>query len=184
MKHAFALLMKHIVAPHMREEALKSPEDLSGDDDLTLVYQQVPSLRYVVAPREADEASDDAPARSQPTALRFAAAPHSDDEFGHQPCEINFWLPLDDVTAATVLWAESEPMKGDFAPLLPQSDSIPAFIARFYGARCRHFSLREAESLKSKPRVSIDFRVCFKKYFDFEYQLPGMSHRHSMAELS
>ena len=41
---------------------------------------------------------------------------HSDNEYGHQDGEINFWMPLTKAFGNNTLWAESEPLKEDFHP--------------------------------------------------------------------
>eukprot|EP00928_Gymnodinium_smaydae_P013372 TRINITY_DN14880_c0_g1_i1.p1 TRINITY_DN14880_c0_g1~~TRINITY_DN14880_c0_g1_i1.p1 ORF type:complete len:422 (-),score=28.80 TRINITY_DN14880_c0_g1_i1:161-1426(-) len=78
--------------------------------------------------------------------------PHIDADYGHSPCEINFWLPLTPSHGTASLWTESLPAKGDFHSL----DMDYGWIARFYGNQCLHFS---KENLTHGTRVSLDFRI-------------------------
>ena len=170
---AYTKLIELVVAPHLRSERLKTMSNSSRiERSLTLLYQYPPSLRHVPPSKEGSQGV-------------FMAQLHSDDEFGHQPCELNFWFPLDEVDASTTLWIETEPFKGNWQPLLPppnggNDDTRGCFMGRFYGARCRHFSMKHS---KASPRLSIDFRVCFKDEFEVSYELPGMAHRHERREL-
>ena len=60
-------------------------------------------------------------AEAPPPAMRYKLGPiHSDAEYGHQPGEINYWLPITALTPHATLWAETEPTKADFAPFLPR----------------------------------------------------------------
>ena len=78
---------------------------------------------------------------------------HCDEEFLHQPSEINFWLPLTGrVFGSNSLWVESEPMKGDFAPLnLSYGQCYSGWLNQ-----CRHGCVPNDSS---RTRVSIDFRI-------------------------
>jgi hypothetical protein len=68
---------------------------------------------------------------------RYKLGPvHCDGEYGHQPGEINFWMPITPLSAATTLWCESAAGVADFAPLLPACGEV----VRFHGALCRHFA--------------------------------------------
>ena len=171
---AYTKLIELVVAPHLHSERLKTlTNSVPKKGSLSLLYQYPPSLRHVPSSKEGTFHN------------KFMAQLHSDDEYGHQPCELNFWFPLDEVDASTTLWIETEKGKGNWEPLLPppqggNDDGMDCFIGRFYGARCRHFSMKHS---KASPRLSIDFRVCFKDEFEASYELPGMAHRHERREL-
>eukprot|EP00759_Apiculatamorpha_spiralis_P010663 PhF_6_TR17407/c0_g1_i1/m.26646 len=98
---------------------------------------------------------------------------HRDAEYGHQPGEINFWLPLTshDMTQ-TSLWVESAPGVGDFHPLpLPYGQ-----VAWFYGCLCYHYA---PPNLSPFCRVSLDFRIGVEGYFDPTWKLEGVKRQHS-----
>jgi hypothetical protein len=78
---------------------------------------------------------------------------HKDEDYHHQPSEINFWVPIsDNVGGTNTLWVETEPNKGDFHPLNLQYGEI----YRGYLNQCRHFTHVNDSDY---TRVSIDFRV-------------------------
>ena len=91
-------LIKTVIAPHVLEQ-------YSGQED-TILYQFPPSLRIY------------------PSLNKEMGRLHSDNEYGHQDGEINFWLPLTDAFGSNTLWAESEPNKGDFHPFELQYGQI------------------------------------------------------------
>lgn len=62
---------------------------------------------------------------------------HCDADYGHQPAEINFWLPLTRVHESNGLYAESAPGVGDFAPFA----LVYGECQRFWGAMCTHYTL-------------------------------------------
>ena len=55
------------------------------DEPLTFYVQRPPTLRL------------------QPGPSAFTVRPHNDAEYGHQPGELNFWLPLTDAVCDTGL---------------------------------------------------------------------------------
>ena len=84
---------------------------------------------------------------------RATISEHSDQEYtGHQPAEINFWLPLTTVGGTNSLWLESEPNKGDFEDVQLGYGQV----LKFNGYECRHYTVpNETDTC----RVSFDFRV-------------------------
>ena len=90
--------------------------------------------------------------RVQPPSPVAIGVPHCDANYGHQPGQINFWLPLVDVCGASSLHVESMPGQGDFHPL----DLRHGEVARFYGNRCVHYTV---PNQTDTTRVSLDFRV-------------------------
>lgn len=113
----------------LREVVLKEVGDPEG-----LLFQRVPTFRCHVA-------------GSAPTGRL-----HADADYGHQPAELNFWLPLTRASGANSLHAESSPGAGDFAPFELEYGECQ----RFWGARCRHHTVMNNSE---RTRVSIDFRV-------------------------
>lgn len=78
---------------------------------------------------------------------------HVDTDYaGHQEAECNFWVPLTNVFGNNTLWAESEPMKGDFRPF----ELSPSEFLRFEGVKCRHFTKANDTNV---TRVSFDLRA-------------------------
>jgi hypothetical protein len=78
--------------------------------------------------------------------------PHCDADYGYDASEVNFWVPLTRVAGASSMWLESAPGRADFKPI----DALPGHACRFYGSRCRHFTVENASDLVS---VRFDFRV-------------------------
>ena len=126
---------------------LEDPSPLLGaDGSLTICYQFPPTLRVHGAQDK-----------------RFRRA-HRDAEYGHQPGELNFWLPLTDATEGrSSLWVESEPGKGDMHQLVLRCGEM----ARFYGVHCHH---EAPPNLTEYCRVSLDFRIAPAACYDREYQ--------------
>lgn len=78
---------------------------------------------------------------------------HRDADFdGHEPSEVNFWIPLTEVFDTNTLWCESDPDSGDFSPF----EMSPGQGMRFNGYNCRHFTKPNSTDF---TRVSFDFRV-------------------------
>ena len=77
---------------------------------------------------------------------------HRDGDYNHPYGEINFWLPLTKVWESNGMFVESEPDKGDFAPLCLDYGQM----FRFHGNRCWHYNEVNATGA---TRVSVDFRV-------------------------
>lgn len=99
-----------------------------------LVYQRAPGLRV------------------HPPSERPLGQMHTDEEYHHQPSELNFWVPLTDCFGNNSLWIESEPDKGDFHPIELKYGEY----CKFYGNKCSHFT---HPNNTNSTRVSIDFRV-------------------------
>lgn len=86
----YVKLIEQVIAPHI----------LSKIDDDTILFQYPPSIRIYP--------SIDS---SKPMGRL-----HSDNEYGHQEGEINFWLPITSANGNNTLWAESSRDQGDFHP--------------------------------------------------------------------
>lgn len=83
---------------------------------------------------------------------------HCDADYNHPPEEQNFILAITEMWDSNSVYIESEPEKGDFAPLHLHWNQF----ASFYGNKCRHHNkLNETR----QTRVSLDFRVIpYSKY--------------------
>ena len=114
---------------------------VSGGLEHGVVYQKVPTLRIGVP-------------QDKPLGKR-----HCDAEYGHQPAEVNFWIPLTACAGSNTLWTESRPGEGDFAPL--EGGLGDGF--RFDGNQCVHYTVPNETDT---TRVSLDFRVVAKHRHD------------------
>ena len=84
--------------------------------------------------------------------------PHCDYEYHHQPCELNFWLPLTEVWGGNTLYAESAPGLGDYRPFeLGWGECV-----RFWGNQVRHFAVPNDSGY---TRVSLDLRCLDRRRF-------------------
>ena len=139
--------------------------------------------------------------RLQPGPSDVYVNPHSDAVYGHQPGELNFWMPLTPYRprcdapdarppsaggtsvgralgagSRTTLWAESAAGAGDYHPL----EVEPGQIAVFHGSLCRHH-------VPANPtrctRASLDFRVGVDGCFDPEWVLRGTKADHNRREM-
>jgi hypothetical protein len=77
---------------------------------------------------------------------------HTDAEFAHQLETVNFWVPLTRAQGTATVWTESEPGKGDYAPV----DLDPGSYLEFSATRLRHGN---KPNTTGRTRVSFDFRV-------------------------
>lgn len=123
--------------------------------DEPLLYQRKPILRVVM------------PGSVAPTQM------HVDADYFHDANEINFWVPLTSVWGSNSLWSESSPGLGDFAPFV----AGPGEAIRFYGNRCRHYTLPNDEV---GTRVSIDFRVVPLSLFKAPQPIAAKLSRHAL----
>lgn len=114
-----------VIAPHIAAGY--------GETCESVVFQAMPSLR-VATPSD------------KPTGQR-----HRDGDYGHQPGQINWWLPLTSCFGRNTLWLEPTgggaalPLEGEFGTL-----------HRFHGHAQHHFT-RPNDT--GKTRVSLDFRT-------------------------
>lgn len=150
----FDRFVHEIILPIMKERLL-SCEAIARDTPATFYYQRPPTLRIQPGPST----------RTVPL--------HNDATYGHQDGELNFWMPLTDVSLTkTDLWSESMPGKGDYAPLGAQ---MGEFVS-FHGSSCRHYAPAN-ESIYT--RVSLDFRVGVVPYFDANWKMLGTKFDHT-----
>jgi hypothetical protein len=98
--------------------------------------------------------------------------PHRDAEYGHQDGEINFWVPLTDVSQTRVdLCVESRPDTGEYRA----TNAEVGQAACFHGTSCRHLVPANASR---RTRVSLDFRVGVEGFFDPEWSMAGTKADH------
>lgn len=148
-----------VILPMMKDKLVKCNGISNDQEPVTFYYQRPPTLRI------------------QPGPSTRTVALHCDATYGHQDGELNFWLPLTDVTLTkTDLWCESSPGRGDYAPLGAQ---MGEFVS-FHGSSCRHY----APANESKyTRVSIDFRVGVVPYFDSNWKMFGTKFDHTRRKV-
>eukprot|EP00658_Telonema_sp_P-2_P003874 TRINITY_DN11446_c0_g1_i1.p1 TRINITY_DN11446_c0_g1~~TRINITY_DN11446_c0_g1_i1.p1 ORF type:complete len:187 (-),score=32.71 TRINITY_DN11446_c0_g1_i1:168-728(-) len=90
---------------------------------------------------------------------------HRDAEYGHQPGEINFWLPLTHAGEGRAsLWVEHEDGTGEFHQLVLGVGEM----TRFYGVDRLH---NAPPNETGSCRVSLDFRVAPVMCYDEEWSL-------------
>ena len=87
----YVKLIELVIAPHILQFV---------DDDNILIYQYPPSIRIYPSI----------------DATRVLGRTHSDNEYGHQDGEVNFWLPITAAFDNNTLWAESKTNLQDFHP--------------------------------------------------------------------
>jgi hypothetical protein len=81
-----------------------------------------------------------------------------DEDHNHPPGEINFIVPMTECYGTAAVWAESEPDRGDFAPM----ELDYGQFVRFDGNRCRHGN---QENTTARTRISLDFRVLPRRFY-------------------
>ena len=119
-----------------------------------------------------------------PPSLRLQPGPssehgrtHRDAEYGHQPGELNFWMPLSRrALTQTSLRVESAPGSNDFHPL----DVEYGEIGQFHGTLCHHHAPRNPSMY---TRVSLDFRIGVEGHFDPAWQLEGIKAQHGRRQV-
>ncbi|GMH53059.1 hypothetical protein TrRE_jg11841 [Triparma retinervis] len=151
---AYEDVIMNAVIPHIKRVCPSLPTPT------TFFYQYPPSLRL------------------QPGPSPHFGKTHNDAIYGHQDGEINFWVQLTDFQKTRcALMVESSPDKGDFEPLTGPLHTIHMF----HGTRNRHFA---PPNDSPHARVSLDFRVGIKPYFDEEYRMERVpQHTRRSCEL-
>lgn len=96
---------------------------------------------------------------------------HTDGDYNHPPEEVNFILAITEMWETNSVYFESEPGKGDFAPLKLHWNQ---FI-KIYANKLRHYNLLNTSG---QSRVSLDFRIIpFSKYNPSTEGVSVHSHR-------
>lgn len=140
---AYEDLMSEVIAPMFLKD--------HGLDQGEVLYQFPPTLRIF-------------PSVDPPRALgRF----HTDHEYGHQVCEINYWLPITNAGGDHAsLWCEQSAGLGNFAPF----DLKYGEIRRFHAVSLAHGTYPNDTG---RTRISLDFRLALEEEFDRRYTHPG-----------
>lgn len=152
-EHVLPWLKRRLVASGaLSDEASETPTRVWYQRPPTLRLQPGPSTRYV--------------------------KPHADADYGHQPGELNFWMPLTcQSRTGTTLWLESAPGVGDYVPL----DISVGQVACFHGTSRRHHVPANSSEC---TRVSLDFRVGVGGYFDPAWSMKGTRADHGWREVA
>lgn len=93
---------------------------------------------------------------------------HRDYDYNHQLGEINFVIPLTEMKDTSSIWVESVPGLGDYHPIKADLGDVIVFN----GNTCTHGN---KINKTGKTRVSMDFRVLPKKYYDPNFFLSSAS---------
>lgn len=109
LKEAHCFFVCSVAAPHIAECWAKAGGEPLGE----LVYQAVPSLRCA------------------PPAGVAIGRRHRDRDYGHQPGQVNFWLPLSRVAGDNTLYVE--PFGGARQALALPLEGNFGTLHRFYG---------------------------------------------------
>jgi len=134
--------------------------DCDTQEKLTFYYQRPPTLRL------------------QPGPSSQCVPKHKDSEYGHQDGEINFWLPLTDRNLTqTDLFIESAVDSNEYQPVKVNYGEVLSF----HGSSLRHYL---PPNKTRYSRVSLDFRVGIKGFFDPNWKLRGTLEDHSRMEIS
>jgi hypothetical protein len=154
--------LKNVIVPHMMmamDAAEEEEEEEEGgvvrtwggrnndsNKPSSFVVQSIPCVRF------------------QPPSTDRMTTPHVDATYGHQPGQVNFWVPLTTAYDSNSVYAESEPGKEDYHPFGERGAPMrPGEVKRFYGNRCVHFTEANRTGV---TRVSFDFRVVPGFVFD------------------
>eukprot|EP01052_Picozoa_sp_SAG31_P029137 SAG31_NODE_2873_length_4972_cov_3.088241_6_plen_342_part_00 len=163
LRAAASKLVCEVVAPHLAMEWNKVTQtsEIADSGELTgLAFQAMPALRVV------------------PPSCERVGQPHRDRDYGHQPGQLNFWIPLSPARGTNTLWVEpwmdngdqtakvSRPLQGDWGVL-----------HRFYGNGCRHYT---QPNTTATTRVSLDLRVVPGPLFDNDWI--GSRHRETGSQ--
>eukprot|EP00729_Bicosta_minor_P013927 gene13927-10628_t len=131
----------------------------------TIVFQRQPCLRV-------------SPPKSGPIGRR-----HRDRDYGHQPGQINYWLPLASAAAENTLWVERvahleavPEAEAEAAAAVPTQTTTEVLATplsgdfgrcwEFYGNGAYHFT---RPNTTSHTRVSLDFRIVPGPVFDNDW---------------
>lgn len=136
-------LVKNLLETKIRHEFQQVYEDLvmnvilpnayNACGESEVYYQAFPCIR-IVRPKE------------------FSIGIHADVNYGFNPANVNYYIPLTDLRGSSSLHVESSPGREDWHTL----DYKYGDIYRFHGAMCSHFT---TENMSDRTRLSLDFRV-------------------------
>ena len=109
-----------------------------------IIYQRRPTLRV------------------NPPSEKAMGHPHIDYEYHHQPSEINFWIPINNICKSMSLYVETIPDKKDFKPMEMEYGEC----LMFWGNQCKHYTIANDTT---NTRVSIDFRCMDEQRYNPNY---------------
>ena len=162
---AFDQFVQEMALPFMKQRLIEfgcstNDETNHGQETtFTFYYQRPPTIRI------------------QPGPSNRSVRTHKDADYGHQNGELNFWVPFTDINLTkTSLWTESKSHSGDYHSL----DASIGEIIVFHGTSCRHFV---PPNPTEYTRVSMDFRVGVKGYFDPNWCMKGTSNDHTRKQV-
>ena len=163
LRTAWEALVRAVVVPWLQKRLAGAEEERGWHE-----FESPPRRFFVQCPPTL---------RLQPGPSTRAVRQHCDSEYGHQPGEVNFWMPLTDrEETGTTLQVESAPGAGDFQALHLGVGQVGAF----HGSTCRHFVPPNASNA---TRVSLDFRVGPEGYFDPQWSMSGTRAEHGRLEV-
>jgi len=155
----FDTFVQSFILQALKQRLIECGVIANENTETTFYYQRPPTLRI------------------QPGPSSQHVPKHCDSEYGHQDGEINFWIPLTDRNLTqTDLHVESAPGKHDYTPL----GVLFGQLASFHGTTLRHYVPPNTTHF---TRVSLDFRVGIKGYFDYKWRMRGTVLDHTRKEL-
>lgn len=155
----FDAFLVGFIIPWLKKQLVELGVVESDDVVATFYYQRPPTLRIQPGPSD-----------------RYVR-PHKDADYGHQDGELNFWMPLTDPSLTeTDLWVETLPGQEDYVPLGVDINQVAAF----HGSSCKHYVPANASE---HTRVSLDFRVGVKGFFDPAWTMLGTKSDHNRREV-
>ena len=153
---AFDDFVDSFILPHLKGVLSEAGRTREGDK-VKFYVQRPPTLRIQPGP--------------SPKYVRA----HNDGEYGHQPGEVNFWMPLTDAARAmATLWVEVEP--GFYQSM----GSTKGEVVRFHGTSKKHYV---PSNPTNSSRVSLDFRVGVQGSFDPDWTLKGEVGGHGRRQV-
>ncbi|KAI9337503.1 hypothetical protein BDR26DRAFT_863732 [Obelidium mucronatum] len=168
---SYETLIKTVVAPHLYNSLTVSEKleltDLHSSNNLTRIFQ----IKYQYPPS----------LRIHPAHSPLFKRTHRDLEYGHQPGEINFWLPLTDTqdpNTATMDIETQVSSDGEAFPYTPIRLPV-GLIQRFHGSLLHH---KVDPNQTPWTRVSLDFRIAIVKCWDPQWRIPGLKIVHGMKD--
>jgi len=201
LNELYAKFIREVIGPHLirevwrermvekalsaRSAALVETQATSSVTvPVTVLYQFPPTVRSFASEKRSTTTTTTTMTEDL-VAYKSLGRMHNDAEFGHQPGETNFWLPLTEVNLDNTLWVESGYQRGDWRPVLigrehstdnEHLDGDLAEVFWFNGTLARHFARCNSSG---KTRVSLDFRCTLEDVFEHTWRSPYIEqHAH------
>lgn len=157
----FDSFVTEVILVHLKNRLIEENilKDDGEDDKVAMYYQRPPTIRIQCGP------------------ARAFVKPHRDADYGHQPGELNYWVPLTNRHLTKVdLFVESEEGKEDYAPI----ESDLGFATSFHGSNLSHYVNTNKTPF---TRVSFDFRVGIEPFYDPFWEMIGTKDDHSRRKV-